>query len=112
MLKHMFGFLGDCPNIDNILVDKPLFSWKWFLPHFINIHLRSVGQVSIKNHQKRPYNYHIGTNLTLGSLIWSRDIVCLHILLHRKNFLCSKICKQIMSLEQMRDHYLMRFEPN
>ena len=38
-----------------------------------------------------------------GSLIWSRDIICLHILLHRKKFLCSKICKQIMSLFQMRD---------
>ena len=39
----------------------------------------------------------------MGSHIWSRDIICLHILLHRKNFLCSKICKQIMSLDQMRD---------
>ena len=39
----------------------------------------------------------------LGSLIWSRDIICLHILLHRKHFLCSKICKQIMALDQMRD---------
>ena len=38
-----------------------------------------------------------------GSLIWSRDIICLHILLHRKFFLCSKICKHIMSLDQMRD---------
>ena len=33
----------------------------------------------------------------------SRDIICLHILLHRNFFLCSKICKQIMSLDQMRD---------
>ena len=40
---------------------------------------------------------------TLASLIWSRDIICLHILLHRKKFLCSKICKVIMSLDQMRD---------
>ena len=41
----------------------------------------------------------------LGSLIviWSRDIIHLHILLHRKKFLCSKICKQIMFLDQMRD---------
>ena len=39
----------------------------------------------------------------LGSLIWSRDIICLHILLQRKKFLCGKICKQIMSLDQMRD---------
>ena len=37
------------------------------------------------------------------SSIWSRDIICLHILLHRIFFLCSKICKQIMSLDQMRD---------
>ena len=41
--------------------------------------------------------------LKLGSLIWSRDIICLHILLHRKKFLCCKICKQIMYLDQMRD---------
>ena len=39
----------------------------------------------------------------MASLIWSRDIICLHILLHRNFFLCSKICKQIMSLDQMRD---------
>ena len=39
----------------------------------------------------------------MGSLIWSRDIICLHILLRRKKFLCSKICKQIMYLDQMRD---------
>ena len=39
----------------------------------------------------------------MASLIWSRNIICLHILLHRKNFLRSKICKQIMSLDQMRD---------
>ena len=40
---------------------------------------------------------------SMGFLIWSRDIICLHILPHRKKFLCSKICKQIMSLDQMRD---------
>ena len=38
-----------------------------------------------------------------STYIWSRDIICLHILLHRKKFLCSKKCKQIMSLDQMRD---------
>ena len=41
--------------------------------------------------------------MILASLIWFRDIICLHILLRRKNFLCSKLCKQIMSLDQMRD---------
>ena len=35
------------------------------------------------------------------------DIICLHILLHRIFFLCSKICKQIMSLDQMRDPYMI-----
>ena len=46
----------------------------------------------------------------MGSLIWSTDIICLHILLHRKKFLCSKICKQIMSLDQMRDPYVYNGE--
>ena len=49
------------------------------------------------------------TNLVgiiMGSLIWSRDIICLHNLLHRKHFLCSKICKQFMSPDQMRDAYV------
>ena len=48
--------------------------------------------------------------ITLGSLIWSRDIICLHILLRRKNFLWSKICKQIMSLDQMRGPFISRFQ--
>ena len=44
----------------------------------------------------------------MASLIWSRDIICLHILLNRKKNLCSKICKQIMSLDQMRDPNLAK----
>ena len=46
---------------------------------------------------------HLNAIALLWSVIWSRDIICLHILLHRNFFLFSKICKQIMSLDQMRD---------
>ena len=42
----------------------------------------------------------------MGSLIWSRDRICLHILLHRNFCLWSKICNKIMSLDQMRDPYI------
>ena len=49
---------------------------------------------------------------TMASLIWSRDMICLHILLHRKKFLCSKICKQIMFLDQMRDAMIGKCELN
>jgi len=38
-------FLGDCSVIDKYLIDKPL-AGKWFIAHFLNVLLRSVGQVT------------------------------------------------------------------
>ena len=33
--------------------------------------------------------------VTMGSLIWSRDIICLHILLHKKNFCIVKYVNKL-----------------
>ena len=58
----------------------------------------SPRSAEIKDTKNKTWNLEIK-----GPLIWSRDIICLHILLHRKFCLRSKICNQIMSLDQMRD---------
>ena len=41
------SFLGDCSVIDQYLLDKPILSLKWFIPHYLNVLLRAIGQVII-----------------------------------------------------------------
>ena len=78
------------------------FTVYWILGPFLNISMiRALGHFIIR--LWLVLNGHCLLLEIMASLIWSRDIICLHILLHRKKFLCSKICKQIMSLDQMRD---------
>ena len=44
-MYKLLRFGGDCKVIDDFLENKPIFSIKWFFPHFLNVLLRSVGQV-------------------------------------------------------------------
>ena len=39
--------LGDCSVVDQYLLDKPVWSLKWFIPHYLNVLLRAAGQVSL-----------------------------------------------------------------
>ena len=50
------SFLGDCSVIDQYLLDKPILSLKWFIPHYLNVLLRAIGQVIIF--------YHLHQNIT------------------------------------------------
>ena len=43
------SILGDCSVIDQCLVDKPILSLKWFIPHYLNGFLRAIGQVVFAN---------------------------------------------------------------
>jgi len=43
------SFLGDCSVIDQYLLDKPIYSFKWFVPHYLNVFLRAVGQPAFVN---------------------------------------------------------------
>ena len=38
--------MGDCSVIDQYLLDKPVWSIKWFVPNYLNVLLRAAGQVS------------------------------------------------------------------
>ena len=82
-------------NLFPMIPMKNDFQWNYFLWICLYCLISDSGKVWARKCS--------GSIIILGSLIWSRDIICLHILLHRKKNLCSKICKQIMSLDQMRD---------
>eukprot|EP00093_Oithona_nana_P013120 13120.XXX_98632_94413_1 [CDS] Oithona nana genome sequencing. len=43
------SFLGDCSVIDQYLLDKPILSLKWFIPHYLNVLLRAIGQPAFVN---------------------------------------------------------------
>lgn len=40
---------GDCSVIDQYLLDKPVISWKWFIPHYLNTLFRAIGQPAFVN---------------------------------------------------------------